>query len=564
MQEVDDTISSRRADSSLRNRLLAQIEAFQHMSFECTRRLNACTPFLRLPSDVLREIASTLADIWPPTYNYFRAGNNYLPSVGWMTLGHVCHALRVVVVDHCALWAAEVWTFPDSEAQHEFLHRSGPLPIDIYIGLGNRSHTEARVRLMAENLARARTIDVRQLDIDLRTLDKWPLDPAALAEQSFLPLKRFSLVLPGSSSHQELMTGEIWSLPPMQAPNLRGLYLRNFYVPFDSSTLTSLMLDRSNGHPLPPASLLLEILRACVHLQILDLTSWIPEDLATSQTGKPTTFLPSLQELSVDDNVDRCASLWSHLSAPQGAESNFEISILPQTVQDDRYFELIAPYIKRDIDLPVHGLAVYRNFDTTIDMAFFLLCPGGQIGWSGTFERGFEKPLRVNLYAYRCNFPPLSRILEHALQIADATHVQYLQLGNNYVDEDYTSNEWLAVLDKLVHVHTLYNEYSPSSLLKALSAPASANHPAPLFPSLRRLHIDELDLTNEEGFTLWDFLAVVTSRSQAGATLAWLRIDKLIMDEDVAKKTLLPRLRALISSVECGLDGTISTVDMTE
>jgi hypothetical protein len=324
------------------------------------------------------------------------------------------------------------------------------------------------------------------------------------------------------------------------------------------------MLDRSSDHPLPPASRLLEILRACVHLEILNLFTWIPDDLATSLTGKPTIFLPSLQKLHVDDDADRCASLGSHLSVPQGAKSALYVVILPQTVQDDIYFELAAPYIKRDIDLPVHGLAVYQNFDTTIDMAFFLLCPGGQIVWSGTFERGFEKPLRVNLCTYRCNLLPLSRILEHALQIADATHIQYLQLGNDHVDEDYTSNEWLAVLDKLVHVHTLYNEYSPSSLLKALSAPASANHPAPLFPSLRRLHIDELDLTKEEGFTLWDFLAMVTSRSQAGVALAWLRIDKLIMDEAMAKKTLLPRLRAFISSVECGLDGTVSTVDMIE
>jgi hypothetical protein len=113
----------------------------------------------------------------------------------------------------------------------------------------------------------------------------------------------------------------MYSLTPMNAPQLRRLSLFNPYVPFNARTLVALRLgfpDISHySHHLPTAPELLHMLHSCAQLQELVLQTMIPPDV--SYVSHPTMFPPALTSLNVSDSFSRVTALRSHIKAPSAS-----------------------------------------------------------------------------------------------------------------------------------------------------------------------------------------------------------------------------------------------------
>jgi hypothetical protein len=153
-------------------------------------------------------------------------------------------------------------------------------------------------------------------------------------------------------------------------------------------------------------------------------------------------------------------------------------------------------------------------------------------------------------------------VLEHALEAIDAEYVKYVELG--HISPEKVDSGLLARCLQLVCqcAHPL-SRRRPCFLLNALSI--ASGQSINFLPSfLQNLWIPKLELKGDFVLARTLLLDLVLSCKNAGAALYWLRIDKLVLDEEQARDTLLSRLRALITSVECGLDRTIEEGSGTE
>jgi hypothetical protein len=147
-------------------------------------------------------------------------------------------------------------------------------------------------------------------------------------------------------------------------------------------------------------------------------------------------------------------------------------------------------------------------------------------------------------------------LLERGLEAVNPALIEYFELGKDLGGEDCMSDAWRALLSRLVSVHTFYhNAFAPYSLLSSLAASGSSAAPPvhiPLFPSLQRLWIRELDLRHGVGLTPTNFEGMVHARVQLRVPLACLQIDRLVVDGLVDDRAaLLQRLKQLVPLVEC-------------
>jgi hypothetical protein len=141
--------------------------------------------------------------------------------------------------------------------------------------------------------------------------------------------------------------------------------------------------------------------------------------------------------------------------------------------------------------------------------------------------------------------PTRRRMFQFAIEAVEAVRIEYIQLGEPGSEENYTSEDWRALLERLPNVHTLYMQCTYQLLFEALSphltpVPAASQM---LFPRLKHIWIGEVDLRAASDFSEDSFLNFVIARSQAGAPLEVLTIDELISDDDAARETLLLRLQ---------------------
>jgi hypothetical protein len=117
----------------------------------------ADVPLLRLPNEVLDDIASILVDNWPlVSHRSIDGVERSTPSIGWIAVTHVCRALRVALLGHRELWARTAHNFC-GEAYSEICSRAGDLPLSFIFPSGvSCSHLASRVQTMLENRARAK------------------------------------------------------------------------------------------------------------------------------------------------------------------------------------------------------------------------------------------------------------------------------------------------------------------------------------------------------------------------------------------------------------------------
>ncbi|KAI0036543.1 hypothetical protein K488DRAFT_81990 [Vararia minispora EC-137] len=346
----------------------------------------------------------------------------------------------------------------------------------------------------------------------------------------------------------------------MHTPRLRKLWMQSFYVPFNASTLTSLYLNRTSEHALPPPAQFLCMLHSCTKLQNLSLLNWIPADLGPAL--EPTISLPTLYFLNVADRFNRCIALGSYITLPPFTSRNFSFThIGTAEARTASYFDLMEPYFKCAFSLPVASLVCRHPGPHT---AFFNLKTT-----SGVLRQHSQSVQPIShtfVFTVADSESRLSfrRIFYRFAKTLDLTRTRQLtlQLGRIH---PYPVNVWRDLLVPLSRIETLYLQDYASVWLMPVLAP-TGNEAAPMLPQLRFLWIQSLDLYGKDSgdvrnaMTRKDLLFHFIERKRTGYPLERLRIDKLIVDKDEAIKTLLPRLRAIIPVVECGLDNSLGPV----
>jgi hypothetical protein len=520
---------------------------------EIQLHINSRSPLLKLPCEVLRGIAVTLADIWPASYPHCRKDAEGRPSLGWIVLGHVCSVLRAMLLDHRALWAESVCVFPS--AQPEFLQRAGCLPISIIEDGGECSHTESRIQFIFENLHRAKRI----LCNGFPPVGKWEIPLDALSGKELPFLQDLIICLAPGRQSQNLTLDDTFDLPPMHVPSIRSVKIFNLYIPFNPSTLTHLELWNVHGYRAPSASNFFAMLRPCVKLQALTIAGeWIP-DIAPTSNLEPTITLPYLTSLSMVGKVTSCVTLWSHVAfKPHISPSvTFVLRVAGSPVEQwSAAPNRMGRLMNRDSgsSSPINGLAVFPaagDSENAANLAFLSSSPAARARkFPGFFARDFV--VRLQLCPLRISELPTRRhLLEFAVSAVDVTCIGYLALDASGDDEDYASEDWCVALRRLPSVHTLYLQRAPRSIFKALSPAPASSAPLP-FPHLAFLWICELDLRTGTGAgpSPENFLDFV----EAHVPLERLKIDKLVVDAQLARETLLARLRESVARVECALD----------
>ncbi|KAI0030270.1 hypothetical protein K488DRAFT_87940 [Vararia minispora EC-137] len=560
LHSIDTTIQTRagRVHPDLRASLFADLDTLRGMEYRIKRRMNACAFLFCLPPELLREVLFIVAATWAPSYPHKLCRvpamrSSSAPSLGWISLGQVCHALRRALLDDHALWAGIVCVFP--LAYDEILHRVGDIPVALTLTEPRCSHTQAQAEFIISHVARARTIVIYDYEEYNPThADKWPFDPAAHSGKLLPFLEELTLFFGSTSKRGELVTADLFSFPPILTPRLRVLRLREFYVPFDPSTLTELHLQRTSEHSLPSPNQFLDMLRSCVMLRSLTLKRWIPPSLTPA--SEPTISMP-LTILSLLDVFEHCITLCTHLSIPRACECTFDIVGFPvEAATSGIYFDGFKRYFQSSDTLPISGMMIEQERDNYLTMEFYVRIPGAPLGYSSVFERGFQRRLAVHFHSNHV----IRHFISAAAHVIDALNldrIEYFALGQERFVDD---NDWSDIFSQLRHVHTLYIMDTARPLLIPLFQPS-------ILPSLHFLWISSLRIGHVNGtptpaeewgdLTRAELIQMMLDRRGAGAGLKRLRINALYADKAEAMKTVLPRLRAIVPLVECGLDGLV-------
>ncbi|KZV74853.1 hypothetical protein PENSPDRAFT_153193 [Peniophora sp. CONT] len=137
MQQSRDAMRSGRVGMDFRASLLDESRRLAHASRELRRLCNDSVPLLRMPPEIIDYIIDYLVVDWSP-FGTTKIDQHGLPldvcavvSLGWITLGHVCHRFRGVLLGRRQLWASTVCSIPSSRAREQILSRCGDEPLDL-------------------------------------------------------------------------------------------------------------------------------------------------------------------------------------------------------------------------------------------------------------------------------------------------------------------------------------------------------------------------------------------------------------------------------------------------
>jgi len=551
VEDLNSIISAGRSDPMLREQIQNSINFLPCAAIELKRRLNILVPLLRLPPEIIRDILNILSDVDPPFFPHEFEHDPLpsKPSLGWVGISHVCNALREITLNHHSIWAQHVLAFP--QALHELLCRAGSSPLNLYIPPYECTHSQEHIQFVVDNMSRAQRLEVDYSPNISTEVDKWPLDPSALSGRSFPFLKTLGFKFIDRTEHWRLVTSDVYGLPPMSSPELSTLCLENFYIPFDPSTLTHLYLFANvDDFQLPTPHQFLDMLGSCTKLRVLSLSSWIPRFLEESPS--PTIQLPFLTKLIVDDVPSDMIAFLSRISFQPYTECEFEIAGVPLGLVSEAFHDTLHQVFGRCLSMKTDGLSVGLNTGSLFFTCFkYSPNQGENRQWTGIFAREFKASLGMNIRleddeaAMNASEP-----IRLASRFVDLSSISYLELA---FIPDCGKEEHMNIIRPFTRVSWLYLEGCDFTFFASMASDSSSH--APLFPSLRHLWTNKLNLDGPEDRT--QFLEILLSRRRAGIGLNSLRIDTFETDSTDISKVVLPRLRAIIPRVETGFDHTV-------
>ncbi|KAI0031700.1 hypothetical protein K488DRAFT_86549 [Vararia minispora EC-137] len=561
-------------DSSRHAELVSEVNCLSDVPLHLKTRLNSCAPLLRLPEEILREIVTHTEEVWPAHYDRCCVSFSFrkqLRSLGWIAVGHVCHQLRLILLQQQLLWSKNVCAFPDVE--REFLRRSGQLPLELELQNDTCRHTKARIDFVKDNFSRASQIKVQRISATATStvLDNgWTFDPADLSGVSFPFLEVLNLDFTQGSDYAVLFTAEsVYDLPPINSPRLQSLRFAFFYVPFDARTLLSLSLSRPSEWPFHPPSHFFEMLQSCIKLRSLRLDKWIPD---IPYSAQKTISLPSLTDVEVVDQDERCLALWSHLSLPSLRRCHSTAFVLsPEVVDSESYIDSLARCFTPILSAPIYSASLSGMADCLHIQLFTsppVECPENSFT---SLRSDYTTALTFDFVSvYRLHF---MRAVERLLGVIDTARLVCLHLADTDPYERSLScspERWKTLLLPLRHVHTLAIEGQEiGTLCSALTIP-SGEFTSPPLPSLRSFSLTAARLrstslsddipradANTSGISRDELMEMLSSRKRADIALKRLKIERVIVDKGESHDGLLAQLADLVSYVDCSIETVV-------
>lgn len=120
---------SERDESDVLSQLDADISYLEGFIVpELRRRRNSRAPFLCLPSEIIGQIAVSLAEDWPPKVRRLQGPVLQLEPC-WLYLARVCTFLRSLMLDHRQLWADDAFTVPNVGFSKMMISRARDFPL---------------------------------------------------------------------------------------------------------------------------------------------------------------------------------------------------------------------------------------------------------------------------------------------------------------------------------------------------------------------------------------------------------------------------------------------------
>ncbi|KZV74845.1 hypothetical protein PENSPDRAFT_748949 [Peniophora sp. CONT] len=562
LKEFKDIASTNRANPHLWDKISSDATYLEAALLEFRSLQNSCVAILRMPPEVLAQITDYLVKIWPARLGRYikRSGD-----LGWITLSHICRQLREVLLGKHELWAQIIYTFP--RARDLMLVRAGDLPVSLR--LSHATLTSEDIDFVFQHLGKARVVEI---DVSLCNSDDttWILEPAMFSQKMLPALEELTLYMDDREEQLDLLTSDVWELPPSTTPRLRTLYLHCMAVPFNPATLTKLTLhfDETPPYLYTPAHFL-DLLRQCTLLQEIELTYAVPSYPLKLNGGHPVE-LPALSHLQIGDDVDVCIGFWNHISVPSSCTAVLHLHQIQDHYPDFcSHLHVIPARLKGPaFEAPIVGLSVWDAGDadsadeeTMIDdvAACWLVFDLGMVNpsWTGVFKHNYKERMSLYMYSIETTEPHFVKLLAQALKVVDAGQIQILEIGSK---QAHNMGQWSRALTPFNNLHTLYLENMPRTpllLSLAPTAPERQDFTSIILPGLRFLWLDKLDLSEsdkEEASPVPDrvqFIRTFLSRKQQGFPVQHLRIGELRMDVTLAERSFLPRIRAIVPLVEC-------------
>ncbi|KAI0321630.1 hypothetical protein OF83DRAFT_1080802 [Amylostereum chailletii] len=343
IQNIDQVLSTGRDCAGIGAEIDSTIQSLSLIAAQLLKRRNACSPLFRLPPKILREIVSLVAlqdrpQFFPLLQSH--AKKSPFPStntLGWISLTHICHSFRALILDDRAAWASVVVLVP--KGHDELLLRAVDTPLTIALDTTSYKLPKTTIDFVISNLHRARIFELKERPSKRALWTATVLEKIARAATN--GLERLVVDMTQRWEGEWAFTQREWPeryhLPFLHAPRLLHLSLRNSYIPTLAPCLTYLELAREGpviDDTLPPADALFATLRGSPQLRVLRLINTIP--VLTDLHDAAISF-PLLTELSLSGSRTRCVALWSHLVLPTLTNLCFHIDYIDDLERNMRH-----------------------------------------------------------------------------------------------------------------------------------------------------------------------------------------------------------------------------------
>lgn len=574
VESVRATIAAQKGDDQIRRAIDGDIARLEDAAFQLKRIRNSSTPLVRLPSEVLAEIAEHLVAIWPSSRPPNRTDRSSNVTFGWVWLSHVCFELRSTLLLCRHLWARNISDIP--LPPDIVCARCGDAPLTIIIRERRHFADGMMFAFASKHICQAREIDFEDYLLRQNTISR-PVGALSTLIHPHLFLKSALPRLESLKICQKFgysqPSEDDRDLSVMVAPRLRSLHLVDFSIPFQPETLTSLTLHFLEMNPLP-AEEFLDILRHCTLLENLAVLNCMTALLTIHADTRDLIPLCHLDRLSIEGSMDMCMSLLSSVSVPKLSTTAVDITdVQAYDPQAAPRLSTILPCLQPAVH-GVTGIALYDNsgedYETEEELintrlTLYVPDPGHIVPgtWSGPFANDHRVQLRLWLKR-DVIFPPQFHVL---LGIASSS-IDFSSINTISVlcSHEFATSVWSESFSRFPQATTLYFE-SPqhTRALQALKVHETLqDERGHALPSLRFLWLLELNVENEDRPSRrfrrdatednWiidaQFLEILSSRARCGQAIERLRINRLFMDEFSATHFFLPRLRALVPNVE--------------
>ncbi|VDC02092.1 unnamed protein product [Peniophora sp. CBMAI 1063] len=479
---------------------------------------------LQLPIDIISLIFDHAAVIDPPHRRHRVAPNRVRPTLGWITLTHVCSSWRAVALSTPTLWAAIVTTLFNTSAVTTFLARAGscPLTLDFFEGFpvgrtitdhreGDDSRSNAIISLLKEHLSRAGVLTVHLTDFQHHGGEV----PSTLPSLYRIHVTRRMTAhqVPGGSLLQTL---------ELNAPKLRSATLQDVILSSDRARgLRELRMDLSRASW---ASLkeIHDFMRCCTQLETLRIDFASPISVNGLHYHPREIRLANLKRARLYSNSDQSiCDIWR-----------------PVVTQDDIVIHVDCTSVHTSIETPLFEVCAaqmlsghYDVIDLAVDYAHRLRII--------IYKRSAQHASHAwMLSTYQHNRGDLLCLLPNHIR---AELIRTLAIDSTFgLISDSSISDVLRVfgtaLTGLTELKLRRMNQWPASLY--VRAVGRGKPGAPAFRSLRYLRIADLELqgvSRQSGRSLaqywWDTLnTALSARLRAGSEACEFKLQSLVLE----------------------------------